>query len=123
MPVTVYLIEHDPAERQWLMQALAPLADTVIVLDHGIDPLLAAPPPAPVCLVAAVDPADAAATLEHVRRLRAAGRALPVVALGPHSAFRIAVEIALLPGTDFLERPVAASRLRAALRAALARSA
>ncbi len=36
--------------------------------------------------------------------------------LGPHSAFRTAVDVARLDGTDFLERPVSAQRLRAALR-------
>lgn len=54
--------------------------------------------------------------LELVRRLRRHGQALPVVVIGPHSAFRTAVDVARLNGTDFLERPVSAQRLRAALR-------
>ena len=53
--------------------------------------------------------------LELVRSLRRHGQALPVVVLGPHSAFRTAVDVARLDGTDFLERPVSAQRLRAAL--------
>ncbi len=78
-------------------------------------------PAAPgACLVASVDPEDAAATLAHVRRLRDAGLMLPVIALGPHSTFRTAVDIARLAETDFLERPVSAHRLRLALQAALA---
>jgi len=43
---------------------------------------------------------------------------LPVIALGPHTAFREAVDIARLEGTDFLERPVTARQLRAAVRRA-----
>lgn len=120
MPITVYVIEPDKDERQWLSRALAPIADTVIMLDQGVEALLAEPPCASACLVAAVDPADAAATLAHVQRLRNAGLLLPVIALGPHSAFRTAVDIARHAATDFLERPVSAHQLRVALQAALA---
>ena len=50
-----------------------------------------------------------------MRGLRRRGEMLPVVMLGPHSAFRTAVDVARLSATDFLERPVSAQRLRAAL--------
>lgn len=119
MPITVYVIEPDKDERQWLSRALAPIADTVVVLDQGVEALLAEPSCEGACLIAAVDPADAAATLAHVQRLRTAGLLLPVIALGPHSAFRTAVDIARYAATDFLERPVSAYQLRAALQAAL----
>jgi len=120
MSVNVYVIEPDTAERQWLGGALARLSDSVVMLDDGVESLLADPPHGPACLVAAIDPDDAAQTLEHVRRLRDAGLMLPVIALGPHSAFRTAVDIARLAQTDFLERPVSAHRLRLAVSKALA---
>ena len=120
MPVTVYVIEPDTVERQRLSRALAHLSDSVVMLDDGVESLLADPPHGPACLVAAIDPEDAAQTLEHVRRLRDAGLTLPVIALGPHSAFRTAVDIARLAQTDFLERPVSAHRLRSAVNKAMA---
>jgi FixJ family two-component response regulator len=43
---------------------------------------------------------------------------LPAIVLGPHSAFRTAVDIARLDATDFLERPVSESELRRAVRRA-----
>jgi FixJ family two-component response regulator len=66
------------------------------------------------CLVASAEP-DEAATLKLVRELRGRGATLPVIVLGPDSAFRTAVEIARLEATDFLERPVSARQLRAAV--------
>ena len=38
--------------------------------------------------------------------------------IGTHGAFRTAVAVARLAGTDFLQRPISAQRLRAALRRA-----
>ncbi len=70
------------------------------------------------CLIASAEP-DAAATLDLVRAMRDKGAALPVIVLGPHSAFRTAVDIARLDATDFLEHPVSAHQLCAAVRKAL----
>ena len=50
-----------------------------------------------------------------VRDLRSLGTLTPVIVLGSHTAFRTAVEIARFPATDFLERPVSAHQLRAAV--------
>ena len=115
MPITVYVIDPDPDERTWIQSALAPIVDTVVVLDDGA--ALVARPPAceGACLVASAEP-DKAATLKLVRELRGRGVMLPVIVLGPHSAFRTAVDIARLEATDFLERPVSARQLRAAVR-------
>jgi FixJ family two-component response regulator len=55
-----------------------------------------------------------------VRELRAAGATMPVIVLGPYSAFRTAVSIARIEATDFLERPVSVRQLRAAVRRAIA---
>ena len=114
MPTTVYAIEADPDERSWIESALAPTVDTVVLLDDGAALLARLPSQEGACLIASAEP-DAAATLELVRELRSRGSTLPVIVLGPHSAFRIAVEIARLEATDFLERPVSARQLRAAV--------
>ena len=117
MPTTVYVIEPDPGERTWIESTLARSADAIVFLDDGAA-LLASPPACGgACLIASAEP-DAAATLELVRALRRKGVTLPVIVMGPHSAFRTAVDIARLEATDFLERPVSARQLRAAVRKA-----
>jgi FixJ family two-component response regulator len=122
MPITVYVIDPDPNERTWIQSALAPVAGTVVVLDDGAA-LIAAPPVCEgACLVASTEP-DNTATLKLVRDLRDRGATLPVIVLGPHSAFRTAVDIARLEATDFLERPVSARQLRAAVSKACKRGA
>jgi FixJ family two-component response regulator len=117
MAITVYVIEPDPGERTWLESALAPVADAVVFIDDGAALLARQSVREDGCLVASAE-ADAALTLELVRELRARGAMLPVIVLGSHSAFRTAVDIARLPATDFLERPVSVRQLRAAVRRA-----
>jgi FixJ family two-component response regulator len=114
MPITVYVIDPDPDERTWIESALAPIAGTVVVLDDGAALLAHLPVSEGACLIATAE-ADETATLELVRELRDTGATLPVIVLGPHSAFRTAVDIARLEATDFLERPVSARQLRAAV--------
>jgi FixJ family two-component response regulator len=114
MPITVYVIDPDPDERTWIQSALAPNVDAVVVLDDRAALLAGLPACEGACLVATAEP-DEAATLELVRELRGRGATLPVIVLGPHSAFRTAVDIARLEATDFLERPVSARQLRAAV--------
>jgi DNA-binding NtrC family response regulator len=111
---TVYVLERDPAECRWIESALAGRVRTIVFLTDGatLPDWLAAQ--GGDCLLCSVEP-DAKAALELVRGLRRRGEMLPVVMLGPHSAFRTAVDVARLAGTDFLERPVSAQRLRAAL--------
>ncbi len=122
MPITVYVIDPDPDERAWIQSALAPIAGSVVVLDDGAALLAHLSGGEDACLVASAEP-DNAATLELVRELRARGATLPVIVLGPHSAFRTAVDIARLEATDFLERPVSARQLRAAVSKACKRGA
>jgi len=114
MPITVYVIDPDPDERAWIQSALAPIAGTVVVLDDGAALLARLGSDEDACLVASAEP-DNTATLKLVRELRDRGATLPVIVLGPHSAFRTAVDIARLEATDFLERPVSVRQLRAAV--------
>jgi len=117
VPTTVYVIDPDPAERAWIESALGKSVDAVVVLDDGAALLARLPACAGACLVASAEP-DEAATLRLVRELRGRGATLPVIVLGPHRAFRTAVDIARLKATDFLERPVSARQLRATVRRA-----
>jgi len=112
---TVYVLERDPAECRWIESALAGQVRKLIFLEDGTTLLDWLAAQGGDCLLCGAEP-DASVALELVRSLRRHGQALPVVVIGPHSAFRTAVDVARLAGTDFLERPVSAQRLRAALR-------
>lgn len=117
MPTTLYVVDPDPNDRAWIESALARQVDSIVFLDEGPDLPAKLPREPGSCLIASADE-DQAATLRLVRALRASGATLPVIVLGPHTAFRTAVDIARLDATDFLERPVSVRQLRAAVRRA-----
>jgi DNA-binding NtrC family response regulator len=120
MTFTVYVVGPSPEGRAWIESALAGSEAAFVFLEDGAELLggIAAGPDD--CLIASADSvAEAAATLRLVRELRSAGATVPVIVLGPHAAFRTAVDIARLARTDFLERPVSERQLRAALRRAV----
>ncbi len=119
MRATIYVVDPDPAERRWVETVLAPGADAVVFFADAAALLAHRPIRTDAVLVAATEPAGAGA-LELVRELRRRGVPLPVIALGPHTAFRTAVDIARLERTDFLERPITPRELRAAVRKASA---
>ena len=112
---TVYVLERDPDECRWIESALAGQVRKLIFLESDATLLDWLAAQGGDCLLCGAEP-DASVALELVRSLRRHGQVLPVVVIGPHSAFRTAVDVARLAGTDFLERPVSAQRLRAALR-------
>jgi FixJ family two-component response regulator len=117
MGTTVYVIDSDPEERKWIESTLARSVENISFLE-AIDVLLADPPAGgTACLIASAEPGEHGA-LEILRRLRRNGVNLPVIALGPHTAFRTAVDIARMDATDFLERPIAGRELRDAVRRA-----
>ena len=114
MGTTVYVINPDPMERKWIESVLAPGVDAVVCLEN-VDSLLADPPAGgAACLITSAEPGEHGA-LEIVLSLRRMGVKLPMIALGPHTAFRTAVDIARLAATDFLERPISERELRAAV--------
>lgn len=115
MTTTVYVLDADPQERTWIETALAPTMGAVVFVQDRAG-LLARPPLADrACLLAFAD-RDETAALALVTALRRTGSKLPVIVLGPLSAFRTAVDIARLDATDFLERPVSAHALCGAIR-------
>jgi DNA-binding NtrC family response regulator len=118
MPTTAYVVVADPHDRAWIASALAHELVHAVVFATGDVAELARLPGGPGhCLILTADE-DETATLRLVRELRRLGNDLPVIVLGPHSAFRTAVEIARLDATDFLERPVSVRQLRSAIRRA-----
>ncbi|MCC7325450.1 MAG: hypothetical protein IT521_01420 [Burkholderiales bacterium] len=119
MPTTAYVLEPNPAERTWIRAALGGCVDTVTFLEDCTAPLACGPVAGEAVFIAAAEPDDAR-TLKLVQDLRSRGASLPVIVLGPHSAFRAAVGVARLDATDFLERPATERQLRAAVGRALA---
>ncbi|MGJ7508383.1 hypothetical protein [Variovorax sp. GT1P44] len=118
IPTTAYVVVDDPHDRAWIASALAcDLVDAVTFPNDEVAELAKLPVGPGHCLILTADQ-DGAATLQLVRELRQIGNALPIIVLGPHSAFRTAVEIARLAATDFLERPISVRQLRAAVRRA-----
>lgn len=118
MPTVGYVVVADPRDRAWIESGLASSVELVFV-DGGPDLLARMPRGSGNCLILSCDE-DETATLRLVRDLRNSGGTLPVIVLGPHTAFRTAVAIARLDATDFLERPVGVRQLRAAVRRAAA---
>ena len=119
MPTTVYVVAANQADRKWIESVFGrtPGTDAVFLDDEAS--LLTNPPSGRSCVIALADGTGLAA-LALVRTMRGAGTLIPVVVVGSHSAFRTAVEIARFPATDFLERPVSAHQLRAAVSRACA---
>lgn len=114
MGITVFVVDPDPAERRWVESVLAPGAGRVRAFEDAKSLLALLRGHEDACLIVAVEP-DEAAIVEFVRELRETGIHLPVIALGPATAFRTAVRLARLEGTDFLERPVSPANLCAAV--------
>ena len=112
---TVYVLEHDAQECRWIESALAGQVRKLVFLQDGTTIFDWLALQGGDCLVCGTEP-DAAAALALARKLRHDGQALPVMMIGWPSAFRTAVDVARLAGTDFLQRPLSAQRLRAALR-------
>ena len=114
----VFVINADNDDRGWIASALASPAFGVEFIDDGAELFARLQGEQPACIVMFAEP-DADVTLQLVRELRQRAPTPPVIVLGPHSAFRTAVNIARLPATDFLERPVSSRQLRMAVNKAL----
>ena len=118
MPATVLVINPDDDDRRWIAAALASTAHVAEFFADEAALFARLPAEEPACLVAFAEP-DADAALLLVRELRRRAPTLPVIVVGTHSAFRMTVNVARLPATDFLERPVSSRQLRVAVAKAL----
>ena len=117
MDLTVYVVDSDPEERKRIDAMLSPSVEAVRSLDDA-DALLAVLGRRDgVCLIVSVEP-DGVAALELARELRLLGSKVPLVAVGNGTALRTATDIARLEFTDFVERPLSAHKLRAAVKRA-----
>ena len=117
MGPTAYVVDPDPEERKWIEATLPPSVEAVRRLDNAEALLAVLGVREGACLIVSVEPNEAAA-LELVRELRLSGSEIPVIAIGSGTAFRTATEIARLEFTDFLERPLTAHKLLAAVEGA-----
>ena len=117
MRPTAYVIDPDPQERKWIQEILSPSVKTAGGLDDAEALLAVLGVREGACLILSVEP-DETVALELVRELRLSGSNIPVIAVGSGTAFRTATDIARLELTDFLERPLTAHKLRAAVKCA-----
>ena len=108
-----YVVDPDAEERRWIEAVISQTAEVVSGFNdaEGLPGLIE---DREGCIVIAVEP-DEKATLDLVRKLRRSGRLVPVIVVGPRTAFRTATDIARLGFTDYLERPLSAYKLRAAI--------
>jgi len=114
MNPTAYVVNPDPEERKWIEAILSPSVEAVRGLDDAEALLAVLGGREGICLIVSLEPNEAAA-LELVRELRLLGSKIPVISVGSGTAFRTATDIARLECTDFLERPLTARKLRAAV--------
>jgi len=101
---TVYVLLPDASEREWVKATLPKKMGQVVSLDDVGE----LPPDAPsgnACLIVSAEPIEDGA-VKLINDLRDHGSTIAVIALGSHAVFRVAVDIARMDGTDFLERPV-----------------
>lgn len=117
MALTAYVVDPDPEERKRFEAILSPSVEAVRGLDDAEALLAVLGVRGGACLIVSVEP-DEAAAVELIRELRLSGSNIPVIAVGPGTAFRTATEIARLEFTDFLERPLTAHKLLAAVESA-----
>lgn len=115
MHALAYVVVADPQDRAWIKSALVHHVELLFLENED---LVAKIPLGPGhCVIVSIDE-DETATLGLMRKLRAAGNEAPIIVLGSYSAFRAAVAIARLDGTDILERPVSVLQLLKAVRQA-----
>ena len=114
MNTTAYVIDPDPEERERIEAILSPSVEVVCGLDDAEALLAALGVRDGVCLIVSLEP-DEAVALELVGELRLSGSEIPVIVVGSRTAFRAATKIARLEFTDFLQRPLTAHKLCAAV--------
>jgi DNA-binding NtrC family response regulator len=114
MNTTAYVIDPDPDERKRIEAFLSPGVEVVCGLDDAEALLAVLGVRDEVCLIVSLEPNEEAVR-ELVCELRLSGSEIPVIVVGSRTAFRAATKIARLEFTDFLQRPLTAHKLRAAV--------
>ena len=117
---TVHVIDDDDALRDSLEFMLDAAGLTARSWESAIAFLGALPELMPGCIVTDVRMPDMTG-LELVQRLKALGRADPIIVITGHADVPLAVEAMKAGVLDFIEKPFDNQRLLAAVRAALAR--
>jgi DNA-binding response OmpR family regulator len=109
----VLIVDDEPNARLMFRTALEPAGYEPAEAGDGLEALRAleaGPPPALVLLDLRMPALDG---MEVLRRLRAAGRDVPVVIVTAHGSVPDAVEAMKLGAIDFVQKPVAPEALRA----------
>jgi len=118
--MTVYVVEADPAERGWLVEMLESTGLAVTAMTGATEFLACLPAAEPACLVADMLLPDLTG-LDLQERLKDMGVAIPIVFISAHADVPTAVRAMKAGAVDFLEKPLRAQEVLAAVQAALAR--
>ena len=118
--MTVYVVEADPAERGWLVEMLESTGLAVNAMAGATEFLACLPAAEPACLVADMLLPDLTG-LDLQERLKHMGVAIPIVFISAHADVPTAVRAMKAGAVDFLEKPLRAQEVLAAVHAALAR--
>ncbi len=119
-PDVVYVVDDDPAMRDSVGFLLGTEGFEVRLYEAGADLLDRLSKPSAGCVLTDIR-MPGIDGLELLRRLRAAGHALPVVMMTGHGDVPLAVEAMKLGACDFIEKPFDDETLIQALRSALER--
>ena len=101
---TVYVLLPDAREREWVKATLAKKMGRVVCSTTSAS-CRRTRRVGNACLIVSAEPIEDGA-VKLINELRDQGNAIAVIALGSHAVFRVAIDIARMDGTDFLERPV-----------------
>jgi two-component system response regulator FixJ len=118
--MTVYVVEADPAVRGWLVEMLQSTGLRVTAMASATELLACLPASDPACLVADMLLPDMTG-LDLQRHLLDRDIALPIVFVSAHADVPTAVRAMKAGAVDFLEKPLRAQEVLAAVQAALAR--
>ncbi len=118
--MTVYVVEADAAVRGWLVQMLESTGLPAIAMASATELLACLPAVDPACLVADMLLPDMTG-LDLQAQLRDMGVILPIVFISAHADVPTAVKAMKAGAVDFLEKPLRAQEVLAAVHSALSR--
>lgn len=118
--MTVYVVEADPAVRGWLEEVLESTGLTVTAMASASEFLACQPAPDPACIVSDMLLPDMTG-LDLLQCLQDRDVTLPIVFVSAHADVPTVVKAMKAGAVDFLEKPLRAQEVLAAVQAALAR--
>jgi RNA polymerase sigma factor (sigma-70 family) len=118
--MTVYVVEADPVVRGWLVEMLESAGLMVTAMTRAAEFLACLPAADAACLVADMLLPDMTG-LDLQGKLKNMGVSIPIVFISAHADVSTAVKAMKAGAVDFLEKPLRAQEVLAAVQAAMER--